>query len=47
MNAFSWKFSDLELVTINAMESSFIAHDEKTEIIEKIIKPAYAKISAE
>ena len=47
VNAFSWKFSDLELVTINAMESSFIAHDEKTEIIEKIIKPAYAKISAE
>lgn len=47
VNAFSWKFSELELVTINAMESSFIAHDEKTEIIEKIIKPAYAKISAE
>lgn len=47
VNAFSWKFSDLELVTINAMESSFISHDEKTEIIEKIIKPAYAKISAE
>lgn len=47
VSAFNWKLSDLELVTINAMESSFISHDEKTEIIEKIIKPAYAKISAE
>jgi adenosine deaminase len=34
-------------VTINAMESSFISYEEKIDLIEKVIKPTYTKISAE
>ncbi len=47
VNAFNWKFEDLQLVTINAMESSFISYEEKIDLIEKVIKPTYTKISAE
>ena len=47
VNSFNWKFEDLQLVTINAMESSFISYEEKIELIEKFIKPSYSKISAE
>ncbi|MEN9679639.1 MAG: hypothetical protein RLZ57_768 [Actinomycetota bacterium] len=44
---FGWDFKKLEKVTINAMNSAFIPESERSEIIEKIIKPGYAKISAE
>ena len=47
VNSFNWKFEDLQLVTINAMESSFISYEEKIDLIEKVIKPTYTKISAE
>ena len=44
---FGWDFEKLEKVTINAMNSAFISESERSEIIEKIIKPGYAKISGE
>lgn len=44
---FGWDFEKLEKVTINAMNSAFISQSERSEIIEKIIKPGYAKISGE
>jgi adenosine deaminase len=47
ITSFNWKFADLQQVTINAMESSFISYDEKVDIIEKVIKPSYTIISAE
>ena len=47
VEAFDWKFIDLQRVTVNALKSSFIPFEERLEIIEKIVKPAYATISAE
>ena len=44
---FRWKFADLQRVTVNALKSSFIPFEERLEIIEKVVKPAYAAISAE
>ena len=38
---------NLQRVTVNALKSSFIPFEERLEIIEKIVKPAYATISAE
>jgi adenosine deaminase len=47
VKSFGWKFVDLQRVTVNALKSSFIPFEERLEIIEKVVKPAYAKISAE
>lgn len=47
VKSFNWKFSDLQRVTVNALKSSFIPFEERLEIIEKIVKPAYTQISAE
>ena len=47
VKSFDWKFVDLQRVTVNALKSSFIPFEERLEIIEKIVKPAYATISAE
>ena len=47
VKSFGWKFADLQRVTVNALKSSFIPFEERLEIIEKIVKPAYAAISAE
>jgi len=47
VKSFDWKFADLQRVTVNALKSSFIPFEERLEIIEKIVKPAYATISAE
>jgi adenosine deaminase len=32
---------------VNALKSAFIPFEERLEIIEKDVKPAYAQISAE
>jgi adenosine deaminase len=45
--AFDWSFLDLQRLTVNALKSAFIPFEERLEIIEKIVKPAYLKISAE
>jgi adenosine deaminase len=34
-------------VTINALKSAFIPFDERLEIIENVVKPGFARISAE
>jgi len=47
VKSFDWKFADLQRVTVNALKSSFIPFEERLEIIEKTVKPAYATISAE
>ena len=47
VKSFNWKFADLQRVTVNALKSSFIPFEERLEIIEKVVKPTYAAISAE
>jgi adenosine deaminase len=47
VKSFGWKFADLQRETVNALKSSFIPFEERLEIIEKVVKPAYAAISAE
>lgn len=47
VDAFDWSFQDLQRVTINALKSAFIPFEERLEIIEEVIKPEFAKISAE
>jgi adenosine deaminase len=47
VKAFNWSFLDLQRVTINALKSSFIPFEERLEIIEKVVKPAYLAIAAE
>jgi len=32
---------DYQRVTVNALKSAFIPFDERLEIIEKLVKPAY------
>jgi adenosine deaminase len=44
---FNWNFSDLQRVTINALKSAFIPFEERLEIIEKVVKPRFAEISAQ
>jgi adenosine deaminase len=47
VNSFGWKFADLQRITVNALKSSFIPFEERLEIIEQVVKPAYAAVSAE
>lgn len=42
-----WTFQDLQRVTINALKSAFIPFEERLAIIEEIVKPTFAAISAE
>jgi adenosine deaminase len=37
-----WELDDLRWVTTNAMKSAFLPFDERLELIEQTIKPAYA-----
>jgi len=46
VKAFNWNFAELQRVTINAMKSAFIPYPQRLEIIEKVIKPGYEKISS-
>jgi adenosine deaminase len=45
-DAFGYDMDDLRWFTINAMKSAFLPFDERLEIIEQQIKPAYAVLSA-
>ena len=47
VKAFGWDFTELQRITINAMKSAFIPYPERLKIIDGVIKPGYAKISAE
>jgi adenosine deaminase len=44
VEAFGYGWRDLQWFTINAMKSAFIPFDERLEIINDVIKPAYAKL---
>lgn len=46
-NHYNLTFHDLEKITLNAMKSSFIHHDEKIRIIYDTIKRGYADIRSE
>ena len=41
-----WTLDDLRWATINAMKSAFIPFDERLTIIEAVVKPGYAALSA-
>ena len=45
VDAFNWDLAVLQRTTINALKSAFIPFDERLELIEKIVKPGYAKIA--
>jgi len=44
VDAFGYGWSDLQWLTVNAMKSAFIPFDERLELINKVIKPAYAAL---
>ncbi|MDT4984889.1 MAG: adenosine deaminase, partial [Pseudonocardiales bacterium] len=44
--AFDYGWADLQWFTVNAMKSAFIPFDERLEIINNQIKPAYAALMA-
>ena len=46
VSEFGYGWDDLRWFTINAMKSAFIPFDERLVIIDHIIKPAYAALSA-
>jgi adenosine deaminase len=44
IDAFGYGWADLQWFTVNAMKSAFIGFDERLEIINDVIKPAYARL---
>jgi len=46
VEAFGYGWADLRWFTINAMKSAFLPFDERLEIIDDVIKPAYAELGA-
>jgi adenosine deaminase len=46
IEAFGYGWADLQWFTVNAMKSAFIGFDERLEIINDVIKPAYARLVA-
>jgi adenosine deaminase len=46
VEAFGYGWGDLRWLTINAMKSAFIPFDQRLRIIDDVIKPGYAALSA-
>jgi adenosine deaminase len=46
VDAFGYDLADLRWFTINAMKSAFLPFDERLDIINGVIKPAYAALAA-
>ncbi|HEY1571468.1 MAG TPA: adenosine deaminase [Pseudonocardiaceae bacterium] len=44
IDAFGYDWADLQWFSVNAMKSAFIGFDERLEIINDVIKPAYARL---
>jgi len=44
VEAFGYGWHDLQWLTLNAMKSAFIPFDDRLELINKVIKPAYAAL---
>jgi len=47
VNHYNLDLRDLEKITINAMKSAFIHHDERIRIIYDILKPGFTRIREE
>ena len=45
-DTFGYGWADLQWFTINAMKSAFISFDERLAIINELIKPGYAALTA-
>jgi adenosine deaminase len=46
VEAFGYGMDDLRWFTINAMKSAFLPFDQRLAIIDEVVKPAYAELSA-
>ncbi|GCD92246.1 adenosine deaminase [Nocardioides sp. LS1] len=46
VEAFGYTLDDLRWFTINAMKSAFLPFDERLAIIDEVVKPGYAALSA-
>ncbi|WP_460807259.1 adenosine deaminase [Nocardioides salsibiostraticola] len=46
VEAFGYDLDDLRWFTVNAMKSAFLPFDERLQIIDEVIKPGYAALSA-
>ena len=46
VEAFGYGWADLRWLTVKAMKSAFIPFDQRLELIESVIKPGYASLSA-
>ena len=46
VEAFGYGWDDLRWLTINAMKSAFIPFDQRLRIIDDVVKPGYAALSA-
>jgi adenosine deaminase len=44
VDAFGYDWGDLRWFTVNAMKSSFLGFDERLDVINNVIKPAYAAL---
>ena len=47
LEAFGYTLEDLQWFTINAMKSAFLPFDERLELINGHVKPAYERLRAE
>ena len=45
--AFGWDLSDMRWATINAMKSAFYPFDERLALINRVIKPGFARLGAD
>lgn len=45
VEAFGYDWSKLRWLTVNAMKSAFIPFDERLDLIEKVIKPGYQRLT--
>jgi adenosine deaminase len=46
VEAFGYGWTDLQWFTVNAMKSAFIGFDERLALINEVIKPGYAELTA-
>lgn len=45
-DAFGWGAAQMRWLTVNAMKSAFIPFDQRLDLIDDVIKPAYAAVGA-
>jgi adenosine deaminase len=44
---FGWDLADMEWLTLNAIKSAFLPFDGRLEIINRQVKPGYARLRAD